>query len=483
MNNADSKTSLDVFAKVIKNKYFIFFSVVIINIFLKSFFSGHTPFNYDEMISIKNTKLDFGHIKHEAEWDNNPPFFYYCLWVWHKVIPVSEFSSRFLTVVFMSLGIGLSFLFSLKYFDFKTAFFSTILLTLSNFLSYYSLEVRTYSLVFFLALLSTNLFFKFIEKPKIANLLLLSLVNFLIIYSHYISGIIIVIQYLFILIYYKKNALFFFSFQTIAICGLVFIRFTKKQFLNIFHFNDSGEFWLKTATFDDLLLTIKNLYNGEFIALFFTLGFLTFLYFYFMDKSQKSMKIQVYCFLLGICSVLFLFFLGLYKAVFLDRYLIFCIPFATILVSSQLVRFKTVGVYIFLIVFIFQVIYFKREKDSGMDYRGLAKLIKEIRIEKDLIIINTSDNLELFEYYMDKNIFLKYKNLDSLAKSQEIYAVNSIEEVNSISFPKNSRVFLIQSYHKINKTTNQIQEYLAEKKHQKYSSVLYNGIEFSVFGN
>ena len=94
------------------NKYLFFILIVIANIVLKSIYLDATPFWYDEMISVKDTQLDFGHIKHESEWDNNPPFYYYCLWVWHSIIPVSEFSSRFLSVLFVSFSIGLLYLFA-----------------------------------------------------------------------------------------------------------------------------------------------------------------------------------------------------------------------------------------------------------------------------------------------------------------------------------------------------------------------------------
>ncbi|MCC6372765.1 MAG: glycosyltransferase family 39 protein, partial [Bacteroidia bacterium] len=145
-----------------QNKRLIAFAVVVItNVVLKCLFCDYTPFSFDEIISVKDTVLDFGHIKHEAEWDNNPPFYYYCLWVWHKLFSVNEFNSRLLSVIFVSLAIGFSYLFAIKYFDKRTAIYTVLLLSVSNFITYYAQETRTYSLVLMLAVISSMQFMGF----------------------------------------------------------------------------------------------------------------------------------------------------------------------------------------------------------------------------------------------------------------------------------------------------------------------------------
>jgi len=467
----------------IKKKYFIFSIIVLFNIVLKSLFADHASFNYDEIISVKDTLLHFGHIKHEAEWDNNPPFFYYCLWVWHSIIPISEFNSRLLSIVFVSFSIGFSFLFSIKYLNNRTSFFSVVLLSLSNFLTYYSLETRTYSLVVFLVLLSTLQLFKYIEKPSLINLLVLSLINFLIIYSHYISGIVLLMQFLFIGIYYKKLIKPFISIQTIFICGLIFLRFTKKQFLHIINFNKKGDFWLQTATIDDLYETIKNLFYNQFTLYFFILAIVVYIYNFLRKKKEETRNAQIYCFLIGICPIFFLFFIGIFKTVFLDRYLIFCIPFATILMSFQLTRDKLVGFGSFIILFIIQIVNYKLMKDSSMDYRSISEIVKHNESKGDYIVINTKDNLGLFEYYYDKPKFLRYKNIDSLCRTQNIYGVNDLESLKEINFARRNKIFLIQSFHKIGKNNNPLEEYLTSKYKKVYSTNFFNGVEFNVFKN
>ncbi len=238
--------------KLNKKDYAVAIVFLMLNILLKTINLSDSPFWYDEMISVKNSLLDFGHIKHESEWDNNPPFYYYCLWVWLKLFPTTEFSSRMLSVLFIAIGIGLTYLFVKKNQSEKVAIWTVIFLTISNFIFYYAQETRAYSLVFLLSIISSMLFFKVIVRKSYPSILSLAFVNFLLVYTHYISGLILLGQILFILLYHKKILLKVISVEVILIGLLVFLRFTKKQFLLIIGFGENKDFWLQKSTIHDL---------------------------------------------------------------------------------------------------------------------------------------------------------------------------------------------------------------------------------------
>ncbi len=465
-----------------KRTYLFFALIVLVNVFLKLIYCNYSPFSYDEIISVKDTLLDFGHIKHEAEWDNNPPFYYYCLWVWHTMLPISELNSRLLSVIFASIAIGLGFLFAQKHFGNKTAFFSAALLTVSNFLTFYAQETRTYALVLLLVMISSFLFFKYVQKPGYANLLLLSFVNFLIIYSHYIAGLVLVAQYAMIFFYHKKNIKVYFLVQTLFIGLLVYLRFTKKQFLNIFNYNHKGDFWLKKATFNDLLTGVSEIFSSKIVACICVLVLLVFCFNYVRNNSDKQFKeVKTYCLLLGLVSILLLFFLGTFKALFLPRYLVFCVPFATILIVYQLTELKWVGVGVVCTLIAIQLPGLKIKKESGMDYRSIASLIKTNKKDNDHVVINTRDNLILFEYYYNKNNFLRYRNIDSLCGTEKIYGMNELNDLRGLNYEPNSHVFLIQSFHKLDKTNNPMEEYLASKASKIYTTNFYKGVEVNIF--
>ncbi len=465
---------------ILNNKYFLFLLIVIFNIIIKSIFLDVTPFWYDEMISVKDTQLDFGHIKHESEWDNNPPFYYYCLWVWHTIIPVSEFNTRFLGVLFISFAIGLTYLFANKYFSNKIAIATCILLSLSNFIFFYSQEARAYSLVLLLSIISAFQFFKYLNNSGVLNLIILSLINFLIIYTHYISGLIVFVQYVMILFFYRKKILPFFGIQSLIIIGLILLRFTKKQFLNIINFNKKDDFWLKPAKFQDLINSISELFYNNFTAIIFVVVLLVYTFFYFSKKSEDKDHVKIYCLLLGFFSIFFLFTIGIFKPIFLARYLIFCIPFATILVVHQLFRFNKTGVIMVLVLIAFQSYSITIVKRLSSDYRSLAKVVNEYKKPDDIVIINTKDNKGLYLYYSYDH-FLREEAFDSLCTINHIYALNDTSDLNKINYGKKPNIFLIQSFHNLKNNINPVEKYFIKRNKKVFSTKFYNAIEFTVF--
>lgn len=466
-----------------KRKYIIFFLIVATNVFLKAIFSDYSPFSYDEIISVKNTLLDFGHIKHEAEWDNNPPFYYYCLWVWHQAIPITEYNSRFLSVLFVAFSIGLTFLFASKYFNVFIGISTALLLSLSNFITYYSQETRTYSLILLLAVASSILFFKYLNKPTLFNLLFLSLINFLLIYSHYISGLVLVVQYLFIILFNREKIRLYLPIQTGFITLLVFLRFTKKQIHNIFNFNHKDDFWLKPSGLEELLNALSELFYNNLTAVVFSISGLIFIFGYVKGKREDIFKIKLYCFALGFLSILVLFLIGTFKALFLPRYLIFCIPFATIVIVYQVLELKLYGRYLILALICLQLFFIELRKKSGMDYRSIAQVIKANKSANDAVIINTRDNLLLFQYYYNRNNFMKYKNLDSISKVENIFGINTLEKLQEVELKPNNFTYLIQSFHKIRQENNIFKEVISKDHTNLFTTNSYQGIEFTVFRN
>ncbi|MBL7911413.1 MAG: glycosyltransferase family 39 protein [Bacteroidia bacterium] len=464
----------------LNNKYLFFILIIIANVILKSFFLDITPFWYDEMISIKDTQLDFGHIKHEAEWDNNPPFYYYCLWVWHSIIPISEFNSRFLSVLFVAISIGLFYLFARKNFDNRTAVVSAVLLTVSNFILFYSQETRAYSLVLLLAIISTTQFFKYLKEPKVLNLIVLSFVNFLIIYTHYLAGLIVFVQYLIILFFHRKKYVSFFAIQTLIIVGFVLLRFTKKQFLNILNFNKKDDFWLEPAGFKDLISGLSYLFYNRLTAAVVIAVLVFFTFRYFTKKVEDADRAKLYCLMLGFFSIFFLFIIGSFKPMFLPRYLIFCIPFATVLFVHQLFSFKKIGIIIIILLTGFEVYSVDLVKKWPSDYRSLSQVIKGNKRDNDIVIINTSDNLGLFLYY-SYGKFLNYKLVDSICKVNNIFAMNDATALSKINPTKDARIFLVQSYHNIKNNTNPIEKHFITRNKKVFSTKFYKGIEFTIF--
>lgn len=463
-----------------KRKYLSFLLIVLGNTLMKSAFSAWTPFSYDEIISVKDTLLDFGHIKHESEWDNNPPFYYYCLWIWHQLIPVSEFNTRFLSVIFISLSAGVVFLWTLRYSDLKTALCASLLFSVSDFVFFYAQEARTYSLVVLLSLLSSVVFFRCTGRRRLPDLISLGVINFLLVYSHYLTGLIILLQAIVVFTYFHKDTFRYIMAHLFLVGGLVMLRFTKKQFLNILGFNQNNDFWLQKATLSDLGGALTELYYTRLVAVVFLVSALLFAVGYFRGKIDDPFRFKFYCFLMGFVSVFLLFIAGLWKPLFLARYLLFAVSFATILVVGFLLSRPLKGGLITCLIFVFSVAALNLKKYSGSDYKSVCRVLKQTTSPDDLIVINTRDNLPLFLYYFDRELFFKYKYPDSIARTKNIYAVNEPEDLVQILPRKSGAIFLLQSFHTIRNKKNFVKEEISKVGEQVYTG-RYPGVEFSVF--
>lgn len=117
-----------------------------------------------------------------------------------------------------------------------------------------------------------------------------------------------------------------------------------------------------------------------------------------------------------------------------------------------------------------------------MDYKFVAKVVQDLKGKNDYVFINTKDNLGLFEYYYNREHFLSYsKNMDSICRTQNIMGIADVAEISESDFEKGSKVFLIQSYHKLNRSDNPIASFLTKKITKVYSTNEVNGIEFTLF--
>ena len=464
------------------NCLWIYFAIVFfVNFILKISYLGYASFWYDEIISVQSASLDFGHIKHVSEWDKNPPFYYYCLSVWIKLFNDTEYTVRLLSVFFSSLAAGMLFIIANKYFNKITAIIVSLLYLSSNVLFYYSHEARAYSLVLLLALLSTWIYFKFKENSTIKLVLMLGLINFLLIYTHYIAGLILVFQTVLMLFYFERKQKKYFLFSLLIIVLLTALRFTKKQFSLIIDFNNStSTFWLKKSDLSYLKEVISTFLFNEYISLLF-IGVIAIVFTFLMFKMLKIGQFNIiYSFCVGLGSILFLFGLGKITPIFLDRYLIFTLPFLYILIAYGLsfVKNKYISLSIISTFFVFSMFKIDYKTNKGMDYRSAVKFINLIKDNNDLIIVKTKDIKPLYCYYYDKDFFRKQKK--NLPQEDHIVFCNTWQDV-EVEVKNFKRIIVVDSYQEYNPNEKDFVLKLTEQKLKYFMTDYFKGVKISFY--
>lgn len=430
--------------------------LIIFNILQKILFLDSEPFWYDEIVSIKAALLDFGHIKHMSEWDNNPPFYYYSLWVWLKLVGVSEFKARFLSVLFSAISACVIFIIAKKHFNYKTAVGAALLFSFHNFVYTYTYEARAYSLVVLLVLLSSYLFLELLRAKNIKTILLLGLVNFLVIYTHYIAGLVLVFQF-FILLIYKREFIKPYLISSAILIVLVIIRFTKKQFVLILSYEKGAEtFWLKTADKDSLNTALVNLFSGTYAWIFFFILFIAAVasFIHLRKAIEKNTFINLsYLALSGGGSILLLFLVGIFKPIFLDRYLLFAVPFICIIITWFLFNSNRFLQFLIIPLTCLQLWGLNPDPKKSMDFRMAADVVTELRTNNEFILLQTKDITGLFAYYYSKDLFMDQKNLGQNLDKNRIFEIENVNDLNSLKFKDENTIIFCQTFEKAGDNT------------------------------
>jgi uncharacterized membrane protein len=141
----------------------------------------------------------------------NSPFYYVILHHWINLFGISDFSVRFLSVLFSCAIILLLFLFIKEHFkNTLLAFLASFLMAIEPFFIAYSQQVRNYSLSFFLTLLATHIFLKIIkneENDVKSNGLywIYGILSALCLLSHFLTATVFMAHGLYVLLFVRKT--------------------------------------------------------------------------------------------------------------------------------------------------------------------------------------------------------------------------------------------------------------------------------------
>jgi uncharacterized membrane protein len=435
-------------------RYFlILLAIFIFNFIFKLIRIADSSFWYDEMISVQDTLLDFGHIKHEAEWDKNPPFYHYILWIWSKIFGISEWAVRSMSAFFSSLAAILIFVLARKISSIYSAALIVILFTFHPLLFYYSQEARCYSLLIFLVLVNLNLLYTFLTAQAKSVALMIGVMNFLIFYTHYIAGIFLCAQFIFVVVYFRSR-IGLLALMYITPIVMVLWRFTRKQYDVLLFSGDMSKEKANVPLSNlDYLL---NATNQLFISNIILIGF-SFLVVILMVKhfgkfrgimTNPQLGFKIFIIFVPVFSIIILFLIGRITNVFDAKYLLFSIPFIVISIGILPLR-KEILMVCFLVVLFFEIPKIKFGQTKHMDYRLAAKIAKNLKDDRTVILIQTHDVVSLFLYYYDFESFLNrdFRSKEELSK-ENIYFFNSVAEIENFDLDTFDKAILFQTYAK-----------------------------------
>lgn len=343
--------SLRISTLSLENRKFIILLILSTAFFLRLYHLGYHDFWYDEIFTVRYAQYP---------WHNwNAPLYWILLHPWIKIFGVSEFSLRFPSLLFSFLSVILVFILGKALFNKKVGMMASAFMGLSPFHLWYAQEARDYSMVLFLGLFSTWIFYKALREGKDKFWLFFILISLIGLYTNYFYIFLLLAQGLYIIVLRK----FRLNFKEL-ICYLIIalgFSFYLRPFLSKFYYIWQG-FWIPKPTWHSLLVTLENFvlgYNGApylySISNILAASFFVSVFWRIPKVGAKQNLILCIslCFIPIICAF---FFSKVFFSVYLDRCLIIFSPYYYLILSLGMVYLNRVIKIPLLIIFILMLL-------------------------------------------------------------------------------------------------------------------------------
>lgn len=157
--------------------------ILVLSFFLRVYKLGAKPIWYDEAVSISDAEKPLG-LCFSSVRINYKPVYFFLLNMWITVFGENAFNLRFFSLIWGIFSVLLIYELAKLMFNSEVGLISAFLLGISIFHIFHCQQVRHFSLIIFLALVSVLYLLKFKKEDKMSNLFVLTIVNILIINTH-----------------------------------------------------------------------------------------------------------------------------------------------------------------------------------------------------------------------------------------------------------------------------------------------------------
>lgn len=470
--------------------FLLFFSLAVIWLLL---FTPTDGLWYDECFSLYHSQGSVDDIIKVSTWDANPPFYLFVIKTWMNWVGFSAFKLRLLSLLFASLTVSLYTIWIKKILGNTYAILLFSLLLFSEITVEYAHEARVYSFIFLLVFISSWLTIQFVKKPTFLLMLALPLVNVLIFFSHYIEGIVVFIQSLYIFLAFLSRD---FEWKhrlkmagMYAVSGLIFLFYlNKSRFLFESLASKGGNNIIRPPLLSDIPKVFYDMMNHNsilttFVAVivFTLLGFVLFKPALF---PQKNKWIIYYFLALTIVSFFTIFLISFKAPMFSRRYLMFIIfPLLVLIVFFIKYVIENQGKVVALIgfpLFFLSTNQFDTSKD--MQIKESVRYIQQEKNENSLIIVQSRDIVANFTLYYDYEIFRKYGLLEEQLTAYNIISVNDTNSIiTRVNLNQYDKVLLMQVFENVADPNKTIVALLNRKLRFKCKKSDFRGVKIQVF--
>lgn len=433
-----------------KTAIFSLIFILLISLFLRIYNLNKHDFWYDEatsLITAKNiapqTLMDYGKIFTE------PPLFCFLLKLW-IILSKNESLFRLFPLIFGLLSVVPIYFVGKALFNKKVGLISAFLLTISPFHIYYSQELKGYTLITFLSLLSVYFLIRILKENKLWSWMWFIVFTVLCLYTHNMSLLLLLAENVYFLSFYKRHKKislkWLISQSTILILYVPWLVTIIYQIVKIkipFTF-----FWVPKPSLQIIIHTF-NIFNLGYNATgrLYTYGSLVFfpLFLWGFYKGIKE-KINIYlllCWLfIPLIAAILISMMLKHGSIYLYRTFIYISPAYYIVIANGLNNIKNYkfSSLTFSLIIILSIVALKNYYQNVLplpvipyhpsifikkDYSSASDYIKKEFQKGDIVAHTSRSTVAPFMYYHNNELKEKWAvspdNLDYL-HNKEIFS-------------------------------------------------------------
>jgi mannosyltransferase len=436
--------------------------LILLNFVLKVIWLDSRDIAMDEPFSIFYAQVDFSTLFNMLKTENNPPLHFIFLHFWIKLFGISAFSVRLPSLLFSTATAVIIWQTGQRFFSIRTGVVASLLFTFSNYHQLFSHEARVYPLFALLAGMSMYLFLVLNRTPKSRRtFVFLVLTNILLIYSHYFGFFILFIQFVSCLVIneMRRNILkkYFLHLVILFLLYLPYFSILIPLFLT----SASHGTWVPAPGISDLYNMVWRFSNTPVTTVvFLTLLFAALTKFILKKgetvKPDTAGKVVLIWFFL---PYLLMFVISFSVPMFLDRYVIFISLGYYLLVGIALNYLLAADRWFIPVAAIaigLMMVTFRPDTDNKRRMKEAVVKIRELK-GRDGVVYICPSWLDLgFTYHYNRGYFEQWGKYRELLKSENIYPVNDIRQVDTTIVNSAGRIIYFEEWATLTDKENRI---------------------------
>ena len=383
---------------------------------LRVWYIGKTDLGGDESFSLYMALQSVPDLVRMLCQGDNPPLWELLLHFWVKIFGISEVAIRSLSLIFSVLTVIPIYLAGEKYLYRFAGIAASLYYCFSTFSIYMAHECRVYSLIGFCTACSVLLYISCVRNPKTVKFVLLTLANLMLMFGHYLSVWIIVMEFVITLVFrpIRKKIWKPYLIHAAALI-LLFAPMFPVLFTRFFDSGIGGTWIAKTTSSEalyDFLWRMCNVPVTTVLAISILVAALIKLIISAV-KKECAFGIMGVLTLLWVVPLLVSFVLSYYTGFFLDRYFYFLFPIFYLAIAAYCVylfpKRKALGISLMALFAVAMAVSCspdsstKRFSGWHPNIKPIVNQLVENKEKESALVILPEYFDKQFVYYLDEN--------------------------------------------------------------------------------